>query len=442
MGTEFGLSFTETLKKISDKDLGLPQLKKAVGSENVLVFKALLDYQKTGKKFADAIKNNSAGASAKMYDIKTAHFMFQMSRLWRSIEEKFIKVYDDFLGPMLTKVTNKLIDFVDWLFSGTVAANTFAIVLGTVVASMTALFVIVSSLFAVGTVILWFGAVKEALLVTALLLKKQFGVQILSLFWHQIPAAIAVSIAKLKLFSTYLWAVGTKTRTIKGSFIAFGNVIKWVGAKMLVLSQTMWGMLLKLPATLASAAIAMKGMAIAALVWAKSMLIGMAPVAFVAAKFAALAAIVFSIGYAIGSLIVKPLTGLDPINPFSMEGVRAMQDILQTLKDFATGKWDSPILREFMKDVTGVERLSKTQIETARMAQKLHILKTIRSQGGDATINKDGNLVIHNTIIYEDGGKPKITTEANTKTTVNNKDVPKLGQSSFGIGYSDPIPAN
>tara|TARA_R110001599_G_scaffold210877_5_gene408271 strand:+ start:2022 stop:4118 length:2097 start_codon:yes stop_codon:yes gene_type:complete len=117
----------------------------------------------------------SRGEGLRMFAERTKVLSFAFQKLWAIITDKFIKLYNDFLQPILMKLTKSFGNFVEWLYSGTTAAKSFGLAMGVVATALASAFTAVSSFFIAGTMIQWATSAKLALASVGIVFNTFFG---------------------------------------------------------------------------------------------------------------------------------------------------------------------------------------------------------------------------------------------------------------------------
>ena len=156
--------FFEVLQKLNKEDLSPKFLKKWLGAENIPAWQGLMENLDFAKDMRDVVRDQSAGKAMEMFAKVMDTVNEASKRLWQTINNKLIMVFNDLLGPILKKTIGWLTDFTEWMFSGSKGAKVFALAIGAMAFVLTTAFVALSALVGIPAIVMWAAAAKAAII--------------------------------------------------------------------------------------------------------------------------------------------------------------------------------------------------------------------------------------------------------------------------------------
>ncbi|MAF25807.1 phage tail tape measure protein [bacterium] len=168
------ITATDALEKLSQLNLSTVELTELgfnirdIATLGTLIKKdGLVDNIAKLKEFTKATSvSEASGQGLRMYAARASTLGHQFNILGAIITEKFIRLYENFLRPILIEMAGRFGDFIEWMFKGSKGANAFNLALGAVGVAITTLTLGLSGLFASGGLLL---GIKAATLAFAAL---------------------------------------------------------------------------------------------------------------------------------------------------------------------------------------------------------------------------------------------------------------------------------
>jgi TP901 family phage tail tape measure protein len=414
--------FFEVLQKLNKEDLSPKFLKKWLGAENIPAWQGLMANLGFAKDMRDVVKDQSAGKAMEMFNKVMSTTAESAKRLWQVINNQLIRVFNDFLGPVLKKTIGLLTSFARWMFSGTAGAKMFNGILVGLLYTLTAVGAALAIVLSIATWTL-LGAVAIPVILG---IGKAFLVAIGPIGW----AISAILLLVPALFALSAWARSDKEtsffKVLVNDLKDFWGIIKSVfGAILDVVAP-----IFKVLSSDGGGALKMIG---TLLKWILILFVGIGTIitAAIITPIMAIVAIVMGIWKAITAVwnaisdLFEKVHGFKPFEIFDMENIEKAWKKIKDIFNIVRNKLFGGTQEELN---AGVSRLAKNKIRNRSVAGSQNTLTALAERGlgplarvSNLQTNQAPQNNINIGIVNEDG-KTKIARVDGQNTNVTTEE--------------------